>query len=109
MSAKFMTAGYWHERAKEALARADRAGDPETQVILVQEANSYEGLAQRAEAHGNVDAGQSSRVGAVVTPRDAEMMKGKDRAIDGEVLQVPAGTDVAMKDPAGNLWWACVS
>jgi hypothetical protein len=107
MSTKFMTAGYWHERAKEAFALADRAVDLETKGMLVREANSYEGLAQRAKAHGNVDAGQSSRVVAVVFRRDAEIKKERDPAI--EVLQVPAGTNVAMKDPTGNLWWACVS
>jgi hypothetical protein len=50
-----MTAEYWRERAEEARTKAEQMFDREAKATLLQIALSYDKLADRAEANGNLD------------------------------------------------------
>ena len=50
---RLMDASYWHERARQARARAGDMRDPSARRTLLDMAQNYEQLAEQAEARRN--------------------------------------------------------
>jgi hypothetical protein len=57
------TAENWRARAAEARAKAEHMSDPEAKAAMLQAAEIYEELAERAKESGNVDEEQQATQG----------------------------------------------